>query len=278
MLNNDQLYENRYGKKSIHDLTNIDLSPLFETILSRGSIRKFSKKNISEELLSLLLMAAHSSPSKSNLQQFSILIIKNDIIKNKIGNIIGKTKWALEAPLFFLFLADIRRNIKITNDRGYTHKNNNLDTFMNSVIDAALSMQSMITASESIGLGVCPISMIRNIIDEVKNICELPKGVFPIAGLAVGWPEEKSSISYRLPQDVVIHYNTYNDENLSDKIEEYDVRVFETAPISEDKQRHVNLYGVAERGTWSENISRQLSVPERNNFKSWLKSHGFNLE
>ena len=62
------------------------------------------------------------------------------------------------------------------------------------------------------------------------------------------------------------------------KIEEYDGRVFKTAPISEDKQRHVNLYGVAERGTWSENISRQLSVPERDNFKSWLKSHGFNLE
>ena len=39
---------------------------------------------------------------------------------------------------------------------------------MNSVIDAALSMQSMISAAESIGLGVCPISMIRNIIDEVK--------------------------------------------------------------------------------------------------------------
>ena len=278
MLNNDQLYENRYGKKSRHDLTNIDLSPLFETILSRGSIRKFSKKNISEELLSLLLMAAQSAPSKSNLQQYSILIIKNDIIKNKIGNIIGKTKWALEAPLFFLFLADIRRNIKITNDRGYTHKNNNLDTFMNSVIDAALSMQSMITASESIGLGVCPISMIRNIIDEVKNICELPKGVFPIAGLAMGWPTEKPRVSYRLPQEVVIHHDIYDDKNLIDKIEEYDERVYRVAPILADQQRHVDRYGVSEKGTWSENISRQLSIPERANFKDWLKANGFNLE
>jgi len=278
MLNNDQLYENRYGKKSSHDLTNIDLSPLFETILSRGSIRKFSKKNISEELLSLLLMAAQSAPSKSNLQQYSILIIKNDIIKNKIGNIIGKTKWALEAPLFFLFLADIRRNIKITNDRGYAHKNNNLDTFMNSVIDAALSMQSMITASESIGLGVCPISMIRNIIDEVKNICELPKGVFPIAGLAMGWPTEKPRLSYRLPQEVVIHHDIYDDKNLIDKIEEYDERVYRVAPISADQQRHVDRYGVSEKGTWSENISRQLSIPERANFKDWLKANGFNLE
>ena len=87
---------------------------------------------------------------------------------------------------------------KITNDRGYEHKNNNVDTFMNGVIDAALSMQSTICASESLGLGVCPISLIRNIIEEVKVICKLPKGVFPIAGLAVGWPDQKSNVSIRL--------------------------------------------------------------------------------
>ena len=55
-------------------------------------------------------------------------------------------------------------------------------------------------------------------------------------------------------------------------------RVFKKDPIPEKKQRHVDLYGVAKKGTWSENISRQLSVPERSNFKNWLKKNGFNLE
>ena len=278
MLNFRQIYKNRYGKEAKFGQLNVDITRHLETILSRSSVRKFSKKPISNELLSLLLTAAQSAPSKSNLQQYSILVIQDELIKSKISNLIGNTKWALRAPLFFLFLSDIRRNIKITKKRGYTYKNNNLDTFMNSVIDAALSMQSMISAAESIGLGVCPISMIRNIIDEVKIICDLPKGVFPIAGLSLGWPEEKSNISYRLPQDVVIHYNTYNDENLFNKIEEYDERVFKVDPIPKEKQRHINLYGIAEKGTWSENISRQLSVPERDKFKIWLKDHGFNLE
>ena len=191
---------------------------------------------------------------------------------------IGNTKWALTAPVFLLFLADIRRNIKISSDRGYKHKNNNVDTFMNGVIDAALSMQSMVIASEAMGLGVCPISMIRNIIEEVKFICNLPKGVFPIAGLAVGWPDEKAPVSLRLPQDIITHVDTYKEDDLSQKINEYDERVFKIAPISEEKQRHVDLYGIAEKGTWSENISRQLSVPERTNFKKWLKDHGINLE
>jgi len=199
-------------------------------------------------------------------------------IKNEISNLIGNTKWALTAPMFFLYLADIRRNIKITNDRGYEHKNNNVDTFMNGVIDAALSMQSTICASESLGLGVCPISMIRNIIEDVKVICKLPKGVFPIAGLAMGWPDQKSNVSIRLSQDIVIHFDKYDEKDLIQKINKYDERVFKKDPIPENKQRHVNLYGVAKKGTWSENISRQLSVPERSNFKKWLNENGFNLE
>ena len=278
MIDVSNLYQNRYGKKTDQNFSKIDVTPLINSILSRASIRKFSKKNISKELLTLLLTAAQSAPSKSNLQQYSIMVIQNQSLKNKISKLIGDTKWALTAPVFLLFLADIRRNIKITNHKGYNHKNNNVDTFMNGVIDSALSMQSMISASESIGLGICPISMIRNIIEEVKNLCKLPKGVFPIAGLALGWPDEKSPVSIRLPQDIVTHYNTYNEKNLMDKINQYDERVFKVAPIERNKQRHIDIYGVAKKGTWSENISRQLSVPERENFKKWLKSHGINLE
>ena len=278
MIDVSNLYQNRYGKKTDQNFSKIDITPLINSIISRASVRKFSKKNISKELLTLLLTAAQSAPSKSNLQQYSIMVIHNQSLKNEISKLIGDTKWALTAPVFLLFLADIRRNIKITNHKGYNHNNNNVDTFMNGVIDSALSMQSMISASESIGLGICPISMIRNIIEEVKNLCKLPKGVFPIAGLALGWPDEKSPVSIRLPQDIVTHYNTYNEKNLMDKINQYDERVFKVAPIERNKQRHVDIYGVAKKGTWSENISRQLSVAERKDFKKWLKNHGFRLE
>jgi len=278
MIDASKLYYNRYGKNSDLDLSQVDISPLLKSILSRASVRKFLKKPITKEILTLLLASAQSAPSKSNLQQYSILVIQDTSIKTEISNLIGNTKWALTAPVFLLFLADIRRNIKISNDRGYKHKNNNVDTFMNGVIDAALSMQSMIISSEAMGLGVCPISMIRNIIQEVKFICNLPKGVFPIAGLAVGWPDQKAPVSLRLPQDIVTHFDTYKEDNLDQKINEYDERVFKIAPILKEKQRHVDLYGVAQKGTWSENISRQLSVPERENFKKWLKGHGINLE
>ena len=273
-----KLVADRYAEEIDLDFSKIQETETLKSILSRRSIRNFLNKPISKELLTLLLAAAQSAPSKSNLQQYSILVIQDQNIKNEISNLIGNTKWALTAPIFLLYLADIRRNIKITNDRGYEHNNNNVDTFMNGIIDAALSMQSTICASESLGLGVCPISMIRNIIEEVKVICKLPKGVFPIAGLALGWPDQKSNVSIRLSQDIVIHFDKYEEKDLIQKINKYDEIVFKKDPIPENKQRHVDLYGVAKKGTWSENISRQLSVPERSNFKKWLKGNGFNLE
>ena len=273
-----KLVADRYAEEIDLDFSKIQETETLKSILSRRSIRNFLNKPISKELLTLLLAAAQSAPSKSNLQQYSILVIQDQNIKNEISNLIGNTKWALTAPIFLLYLADIRRNIKITNDRGYEHNNNNVDTFMNGIIDAALSMQSTICASESIGLGVCPISMIRNIIEEVKVICKLPKGVFPIAGLALGWPDQRSNVSIRLSQDIVIHFDKYDEKDLIQKINKYDEIVFKKDPIPENKQRHVDLYGVAKKGTWSENISRQLSVPERSNFKNWLKENGFNLE
>ena len=273
-----KLIADRYAEKIDLDFSKIQETETLKSILSRRSIRKFLNKPISKELLTILLAASQSAPSKSNLQQYSILVIQDQNIKNKISDLIGNTKWALTAPIFILYLADIRRNIKITNDRGYNHKNNNVDTFMNSVIDSALAMQSTICAAESSGLGVCPISMIRNIIEEVKVICELPKGVFPIAGLAIGWPDQKSKISIRLSQDIVTHLDKYNEKDLIHKINLYDTKVFKKDPIPENKQRHIDLYGVAKKGTWSENISRQLSIPERSHFKNWLKKNGFNLE
>ena len=278
MVDASKLYEDRYGKSSILDFSNINIPDLLKTIISRSSVRKFSDKPIPKELLTILLTAAQSAPSKSNLQQYSILIMQDETIKMKVADLIGNTKWALSAPVFLLFLADIRRNINVTNNKGYDHKNNNVDTFMNAVIDSALSMQSLICAAEASGLGICPISMIRNIIDEIKNICQLPKGVFPIAGLALGWPDEKAPISIRMPQDIMIHNDYYNEDNLTKKINDYDKRVFKVAPILEKQQRHVDVYGVAKKGTWSENIARQLSLPERNNFKAWLKDNGINLE
>ena len=277
MIDIKELIKSRYAKDT-YVKKSLDIPDNISRRILRKSCRKFKKTKVSKEILISLIASAQAAPSKSNLQQYSILLIKNKKIKNQLSNLLDKTSWALEAPLFFLFLADIRRNKIITEYKGYEYKNNSIDYFMNAVIDASLAMQNLINSAEEFGLGICPISMVRNHLEEVKKMCHLPEGVFPIAGLSVGWPDENNEVSIRLPMKVVFHEDFYNDKDMLKQIDHYDETIECVQPIPKSKQRHVKVYGFNKKNTWSENISRQMSLPERKEFKKWLKSHGFNLD
>ena len=138
-------------------------------------------------------------------------------------------------------------------------------------------MQMLIIAAESVGLGCCPISYVRNRIEDYAAILELPDGVFPIAGLPVGWPAQDGYVSMRLPQDVVVHQERYDDSSLDVDVAAYDNRNHERFPLPAAKQRFTDKYGVLDKCTWSENVARQLSLPEREGFAAWLKSRGIDL-
>jgi len=243
-------------------------------LLARRSIRRYKRDPVPEPLLSAPLAAAQSAPTKSNLQQYSILVLEDPDRRRRLADLLPTCRWAAEAPVFLLFLGDIRRGRRIAEMRGYEHRNDNLDTFMNAAVDAALAMQCLITAAEASGLGCCPISMVRNDPEALAQLVALPDGVFPVAGLSMGWPDQAPDASLRLPPSVVVHRDTYNDSDLEAEIDAYDERVFAAKPIPPEKQRHVDRYGMAERGTWSENVARQLSVPERDRFREWLASRG----
>jgi nitroreductase/FMN reductase [NAD(P)H] len=177
-----------------------------------------------------------------------------------------------------IFLGDVRRIRRLAEIRGHTYQNNNADTFMNAAVDAALAMQCFITAADYLGLGTCPISYVRNRIDDLAEILDLPDGVFPISGLCVGYPDDAGYVSMRLPQKVVVHQDLYNDDDLETDVKDYDDRNHERFALTPTKQRHTDKYGVLEKCTWSENVARQLSLPERAGFADYLKRKGINLD
>ena len=270
----NQLLLERYGES----LPTTDQSnETVEKILNRRVCRKYSDKKVPEGLLSLLLAAAQSAPTKSNLQQYSILVVRNQNIRRKIEGLILGMDWIATAPIFIIFLGDVRRIRKLAQRKGYNYKNNNSDTFLNAVVDSSLAMQSLIIAADSMDLGTCPVSYVRNRIDELSNLLNLPDGVFPIAGLTLGYKAEPGFVSLRLPQKVIIHYNQYNDNDLNEEVAKYDERAHQRSPISPKNQRHTEKYGVLEKCTWSENVCRQLSLPERERFFEYLKARDISL-
>jgi len=271
-------FARRFGEDVPDQLRESKLPQACRRIVSRGCVRRYRAEPVSDDLLTALLACAQSAPTKSNLQQYSILVLSESAKRKRLAGLIPTMPWAAEAPVFLVFLGDIRRGRLVAQMRGYEHRNDNVDTFMNAAIDAALAMQCFIDAAEAAGLGCCPISMIRNELDGLAELLDLPSGVFPIAGLAAGWPDQEPRISIRLPPSVVIHRDRYDDSDLAKQIDAYDERVFAVAPIPPERQRHVDRYGVAERGIWSENVARQLSVAERDDFRDWLRRQGISLD
>ena len=247
------------------------INETIQSILSHQTCRDYKTDPISNDLLTLLLACAQSAPTKSNLQQYSIIVLRDPEIRLLVSRLVPSMEWLSVAPVIFVFLGDVRRIRRLTKKRGYKYQNNNADTFLNATVDAAVAMQALITGAESLGLGTCPVSYLRNRIEELSEILKLPEGVFPICGLALGYKAKPGVTSIRLPQEIVVHYNGYEDNHLEAKIAEFDDRVHDASPIAPEKQRHTEKYGVLEKCSWSENVSRQLSQPEREGFAKYLK-------
>lgn len=271
------LIAERYGFDALSPPADPDISQAVGSVLGRRTLRRYTDQAVDPELLDVLLACAQSAPAKSDLQQYSIVSVEDSHKREKVGEWLSSMAWVATAPVLLIFCGDMRRNRRICELRGYTHANDNVDTFMNSAVDAGLAMGFFMSAAERVGLGCCPLSMVRNHIDGLAELLQLPDGVYPVAGLTVGWPSDQSRTSLRLPPELVVHRDRYDDSMLETELDRYDSMRLERQPIGPDRQRHVDRYGALDNARWSENISRQLSVPERDGFRQWLEGHGIKL-
>ena len=238
--------------------------------------RKFDGRPVAPGLLRLLFAAALSAPSKSDLQQADIVHVADRARIQAIADTIPDMPWIAQAPVFLVFCANNRRLRQVGEWRGKPFVNEHLDHFLNAAVDAALVMMNFIRAAEAVGLGICPISHVRNRADWLTRLLELPEGVFPVAGLCVGYPAEAGRITPRLPLEVTVHVDRYDEAGVRDKIEAYDRRRDALLPYR--KQRSADRYANVAFYGWSEDKARQYSVPERADFGAYVRKQGFSLK
>ena len=244
-------------------------------MLEHRSHRRYTSQPVDPALLRLLFACALSAPSKSDLQQADIVHVSAADKRKAIADLIPDNPWVRAAPVFLIFCGDNRRTRQVAELRGKPFANDHLDAFMNSAVDAGIVLASFIHAAEAAGLGCCPISSVRNHAQTVSDLLELPDWVFPVAGLCVGYPSEPGMITSRLPLDVTVHTDRFNETDIAAKIDAYDRR--RAARQQYKKQRDVARFGVAELYGWSEDKARQYSKPERADFGAFIRSKKFNL-
>jgi nitroreductase len=238
--------------------------------------RRYLERDIAPDLLRLLCACALSAPSKSDLQQSDILIIRETTKRYAIAALLPEMPWLRDAPVFLVFLANGRRLPQIAQLRGKPFPNDHLDLFFNATVDAAIVLATFIRAAEAAGLGCCPISVIRDHALTISDMLALPEKVIPIAGMAIGWPAEAGGITPRLPLSMTLHEERFAEDDLGVQIDGYDRRRDALRPYS--RQRVPEQFGIASFYGWSEDKARQYASPARAGFGAFVRGKGFRLD
>jgi FMN reductase [NAD(P)H] len=238
--------------------------------------RRFLPRAVEPALVRLLCACALSAPSKSDLQQADILIVRDKTKQRAITALIPDMPWIADAPVFLVFLADGSRLPQISQWRNKPFPNDHLDLFFNAAVDSAIVLATFMRAAAAVGLGVCPISAIRDRPDVVSDLLELPARVVPVAGLCVGWPAEAGGVTSRLGLATTLHEDRYQAGDLAQQIDAYDRR--REARWAYRRQRDPERWGRSPAYGWSEDKARQYAEPLRADFGAFVRAKGFKLD
>jgi len=268
-----ELFTARYGLDLTSKLPGSP-SAVLETLLSHRSIRRFSDRPAPEGTLELLVAAAQSAASSSNLQLWSVISVQDPDRRKRLASAANNQMHVRESALFLVWLADLNRATVLARSLGIEPEGlAYFEMFLMASIDAALAAQNAVIAAEAHGLGGVYIGALRNRPKEVAELLELPPRVFALFGLCLGYPDPnvRTAIKPRLPQSIVLSHDTYKPVK-REVVSQYD----------ELMSKFYSTQGMeVPAGGWSLHCAQRVesaqSLNGRDRLKELLLGHGFAL-
>lgn len=239
---------------------------MLDLLKSHTSVRVYKDEPISDEVFHDMLEAAQHVSSSRFVQAYSVIHVKDEEKRKKLGELSRNEKQYNSAALPLIFCADLNRLGHANRMHGEEIKSGSLENFMVATVDASLFAQNFVVAAESRGYGVCYIGGIRNNIEEISELFNLPDKVIPLFGLTVGVPDEKNEVKPRLPIENILHIDSYNEEKYEQLLPEYDNLIQEYYSQRSTNQKNM---------TWTESMASFLSVNRRPNLIEYILSKGF---
>lgn len=245
------------------------MSSVIELLKSHRSIRKFTDQPIDEALFSELISAGQAAATSSFLQGSTIIRVTRPEARAAIAEYAGNQKYVETAAEFLVFCADLKRPGNYCREYGKDFEGDYTEHFIIATVDVALMAQSLVTAAESVGLGICYIGGIRNNPGPVSELLQLPKGVYPVFGLCLGYPDQDPECKPRLPQSVILKQEVYNEDGDREAIAAYDEQIQEYY-----RTRTGGGHGIK----WTEQVASLLSEKSRPHMKDFLAGQGFKFK
>jgi len=163
-----------------------------EAILTRRSIRKYTDKKVSAELIEDLLKAAMSAPSANNSQPWYFVVINDRQILDKIPEFHAYSSMLYFAPLAITVCADSKASISYW------------------VQDCSAATENLLLAAHARGLGAVWLGIypMKDRVKELGKLLGLPRNIIPLSLISLGYPAARKA-----PEDrynaARIHYNRW---------------------------------------------------------------------
>lgn len=188
---------------------------MLELANAHRSIRAFTDQEIDDTLLNDLLRAGLRSSSSGNMQTWSVIVTKEEAQKRRLYEAHVEQGMVLQAPVVLTFCADLFRLREWIRVNESKQSFDDFLGFLTGAVDAVIAAQTISLAAESMGLGICYMGTTWWAADQIIDILKLPREVFPVTSLVIGYPAEDPPLRDRLPLDVMVHHEQY--QRLSDE-------------------------------------------------------------
>ncbi len=163
-------------------------------ILTRRSIRKYTKQTIPDEVIKELLEAGVSAPSAGSQQPWQFIIIDNREVLDEASQVLPNGKLLKDANKAILVCGDLN----LETHKGYWP------------IDCSAATQNILLAVHAKGLGACWLGIYprEERVENLKKLFKTPEHIIPFSVISLGFPDEESKKVDRY-DDSKIHKNTW---------------------------------------------------------------------
>ncbi len=243
------------------------MNQVIELIKKHRSIRKFTQEPISNEKVLTIIQAAGKAATSNFIQAYSVIRVTNENNRKQIAELAGFQTWVETSPLFMVFCADLKRSKNACLFENKEMASGYTEQLILATVDVSLAAQNTMIAAESMGLGGVFIGGIRNDPGKVCKLLNIPKHVYPIFGMCLGYPDEKPEQKPRLPVNVILKEDYYQENPID--LERYNTTCSEY---------YQNRSNANREDTWTQQIANMMSVPARPHMKEFLRKKGFGVK
>jgi FMN reductase (NADPH) len=229
-------------------------------------------------MIETIVAAAQRSSTSSNLQMWSVIAVTDANSRARLAPLCGNQEHIAEAPVFLVWCADLSRLDRACQLCSYSQVTEYVENFLVAAVDCVIAAQTAALAAESLGLGICYIGGVRTHPQRIVDLLALPRLVFPITGMTLGWPATTPALRPRLPLNAVLHWETYDRSHEDQALRDYDRAMLQTgiyqgrqSPVP-GKPEETEDYG------WLEHSARRVSQPTRTELREILSLQGFELK